>query len=191
MLREKNINEITKEKACWKTYSAVYRKIVCNVFQEIVFFAKSYVKDIDLAEDIVQMVFEKALLYSNSILKVPEDEILYFLTAMVKNTAFSALEIEKQYAHESLCYDDGDEGDYVEDPTNDYIQMIDLHSLREKLFKMSERHRDALLFRYVYGFKCKEIAGMFRISERSVKTRCSEARARLKKLLAEDDDYIN
>lgn len=66
--------------------------------RRLFFIARNYVKDIDLAEDIVQMVFEKALLYPNSILKVPKDEILYFLTAMVKNTAFSVLEIEKQNA---------------------------------------------------------------------------------------------
>lgn len=159
--------------------------------RRLFFIARNYVKDIDLAEDIVQMVFEKALLYPNSILKVPKDEILYFLTAMVKNTAFSVLEIEKQNAHEHLIYDDGDEGDYVEDPTNDYIQMIDLQSLKEKLSRMSERHRDTLLFRYVYGFKCKEIADMFQISERSVKARCREARLRLKQLLAEDGEYMD
>lgn len=183
--------KLRKRKPVGKHTVQYIEKLYALYSRRLFFVAKNYVKNVDLAEDIVQMVFEKALLYSKSILKVPEDEILYFLTTMVRNTAFSVLEIEKQYAHENLCYDDGDEGDYVEDPTNDFIQMIDLHSLKEKLSKMSDRHRDALLFRYVYGFKCKEIAGMFHISERSVKTRCSEARAKLKKLLLEDDDYIS
>ncbi len=182
--------KLRKRKPVGKRTVQYIEKLYALYSRKLFFIARNYVKDTDLAQDIVQMVFEKALLYSNSILKVPEDEILYFLTAMVKNTSFSVLEIEKQYAHEHLCYDDGDEGDYVEDPTNDYIQLIDLHSLKEKLSKMPERHRDALLFRYVYGFKCKEIAGMFRISERSVKARCSEGRSRLKKMLIDDGEYI-
>lgn len=153
---------------------------------KLYYIANNYVKDTNLAQDIVQTVFEKALLYPNTILKVPEDEIIFFLTVMVRNAAFSVLKEEKHNAHEALSYDNGEEGNYVEDPSDNYLQLIDLESLKEKLNSLPVRLRDTLLFRYVYGFKCKEIADMFQITERSVKMRCSEARKELKRLLDEE-----
>lgn len=155
--------------------------------RRLFFIAKNYVKDGNLAEDIVQTVFEKALLYPDSILKVPEDEIAYFLTAMVRNASYSALKEQQENDHEALTYDNGEEGDFIEDPKDTYLQVIDLYTLKEKLSKLPSRQKDALLFRYVYGFKCKEIADMFHISERSVKVRCSEGRKKLKHLLDEDN----
>ncbi|MFR9099794.1 MAG: sigma factor-like helix-turn-helix DNA-binding protein [Anaerostipes hadrus] len=64
--------------------------------------------------------------------------------------------------------------------------MIDLDSLKQKSSRMHRRHRDTLLFRYVYGLKCKEIADIFKISERMVKIRCS-TRVQLKKMMEEDE----
>ena len=170
-------------------YAVRYIERLYALYSKRLFFvAKNYVKDSDLAEDIMQTVFEKALLYPNSILKVPEEEISYFLIAMVKNTAYSFLKEEKQNVHEALTYDDRISIDYVEDPNDNYLQLIDLHALKEKLNKLPEQQRDILLFRYVYGFKCKEIADMFHMSERNVKAKCSEARKNLRRLLARDKD---
>ena len=59
-----------------KLYEAYSRKLFC--------IAKNHVKDNDLAQDVVQSVFEKALVYPESILKVPEEEVFYFLTAITK-----------------------------------------------------------------------------------------------------------
>lgn len=112
----------------------------------------------------------------------------------VYDSSFELLDIAKMYSkemkdneHESLVYDDGTEGDFIEDPRDNYLQMIDLDSLKYNLSRMKRRHRDTLLFRYVYGLKCKEIADIFKISERTVKIRCSEARVQLKKMMEEDE----
>ena len=183
--------KIRKRKPIGKTTVKYIEQLYMLYSRKLFYIARNYVKDIDLAEDVLQGVFEKALLYPNSILKVPEDEILYFLTAMTKNTALAVIQDEKNNEHESLTYDDGDEGDFVEDPRNNYLQMIDLESLKQKLAAMPDRNRDTLLFRYVYRFKCKEIADLFQISERSVKLRCSDARKQLKKMLEEDGEYFD
>ena len=144
-------------------------------------------KDDDLAQDVVQSVFEKALVYPESILKVPEEEVFYFLTAITKNESFTLLKNEKNNEHESLTYEDGSEGDFVEDPRDNYLQMIDLESLKQNLAALPRRHRDTILFRYVYGLKCKEIADLFRIKERSVKNRCREARELLRQMMEADE----
>ena len=157
--------KLRKRKPIGKHAVRYIEKLYASYSRRLFFVAKNYVKDADLAE-----------------------EISYFLIAMVKNTAYSFLKEEKQNAHEALIYDDGTEGDYVEDPNDDYLQLIDLHALKEKLHKLPERQKDILLFRYVYGFKCKEIADMFHMSERSVKAKCSEARKNLRHLLSRDSD---
>ena len=147
-----------------KLYEAYSRKLFC--------IAKNHVKDDDLAQDVVQSVFEKAF---------------YFLTAITKNESFTLLKNEKNNEHESLTYEDGSEGDFVEDPRDNYLQMIDLESLKQNLAALPRRHRDTILFRYVYGLKCKEIADLFRITERSVKNRCREARKLLRQMMEADE----
>ena len=89
--------------------------------KKLFYIAKNYVKDNDLAQDVVQSVFEKSLLYPESILKVPEEEVFYFLTAITKNESFTLLKDEKSNEHESLTYEDGSEGDFVEDPRDNYL----------------------------------------------------------------------
>ena len=147
-----------------KLYEAYSRKLFC--------IAKNHVKDNDLAQDVVQSVFE---------------EVFYFLTAITKNESFTLLKNEKNNEHESLTYEDGSEGDFVEDPRDNYLQMIDLESLKQNLAALPRRHRDTILFRYVYGLKCKEIADLFRITERSVKNRCREARELLRQMMEADE----
>lgn len=162
-------------------------KLYAMYARRLFFTAKDYVKDKNMAEDVVHMVFANILTYPNGIMSVPEDEVVYFLTALIRHESYHVLEDQKKNDHESLTYENGQEGDFVEDPNDNYLQMIDLYTLKEKLSKLPSRQKDALLFRYVYGFKCKEIADMFHISERSVKVRCAEARKKLKNLLEKDN----
>ena len=117
--------------------------------------SKKHVKDNELAQDVVQSVFEKALVYPESILKVPEEEVFYFLTAITKNESFTLLKNEKNNEHESLTYEDGSEGDFVEDPRDNYLQMIDLESLKQNLAALPRRHRDRRGVRDIDLLKCK------------------------------------
>lgn len=178
---------IRKRKPIGKKTVKYIEELYQTYSRKLFYIAKGYVKNNDLAEDVVQSVFENALLYPESILKVPENEVFYFLTAITRNEAFSLLKNEKSNEHESLTYENGTESDFIEDPRDTYLQMIDLESLKQNLAAMSQKHRDTLLFRYVYGLKCKEIADLFRITERSVKNRCSEAREILKQMMEEDE----
>lgn len=148
--------------------------------------AQKYMKDADLAEDVVQSVFENILLYPDGVLKVPKEDVFYFLTVILKHEALDILQYEKNNEHESLIYEDGTEGHFIEDPRDNYLQMMDFDSLKHHLLRMEKQHRNTLLFRYVYGLKCKEIADIFKISERTVKIRCREAKIQLKKMMEEE-----
>lgn len=108
---------------------------------------------------------------------------LFFIARKyVENEDFAEDVVQSAFA-KVLTYPDG----ILKVPRDNYLQMIDLDSLKYNLSRMKRRHRDTLLFRYVYGLKCKEIADIFKISERTVKIRCSEARVQLKKMMEEDE----
>ena len=177
--------EIRKRKPIGKKNIKYIEELYAEYSKRLFFIARKYVENEDFAEDVVQSAFAKVLTYPDGILKVPRDEVFYFLSTVLKHEAYDIIQEEKDNEHESLVYDDGTEGDFIEDPRDNYLQMIDLDSL--KYNRMKRRHRDTLLFRYVYGLKCKEIADIFKISERTVKIRCSEARVQLKKMMEEDE----
>ena len=170
--------EIRKRKPIGKKNIKYIEELYAEYSKRLFFIARKYV---------VQSAFAKVLTYPDGILKVPRDEVFYFLSTVLKHEAYDIIQEEKDNEHESLVYDDGTEGDFIEDPRDNYLQMIDLDSLKYNLSRMKRRHRDTLLFRYVYGLKCKEIADRFKISERTVKIRCSEARVQLKKMMEEDE----
>ena len=167
--------EIRKRKPIGKKNIKYIEELYAEYSKRLFFIARKYVENEDFAEDVVQSAFAKVLAYPDGILKVPRDE------------ADDIIQEEKDNEHESLVYADVTEGDFIEDPRDNYLQMIDLDSLKYNLSRMKRRHRDTLLFRYVYGLKCKEIADIFKISERTVKIRCSEARVQLKKMMEEDE----
>lgn len=179
--------EIRKRKPIGKKNIKYIQEMYELYSKKLFYIARKYTQDIILAEDVVQSTFTNVLAYPDGILRVPKEEVFYFLTAVLKHEALDLLQQEKNNEHESLIYEDGMEGDFIEDPRNKYLQMIDLDSLKQNLSRMEKRHRDILLFRYVYGLKCKEIADIFNVSERTVKTRCSQARDQLKMMMEEDE----
>ena len=179
--------EIRKRKPIGKKNIKYIEELYAEYSKRLFFIARKYVENEDFAEDVVQSAFAKVLTYPDGILKVPRDEVFYFLSTVLKHEAYDIIQEEKDNEHESLVYDDGTEGDFIEDPRDNYLQMIDLDLLKYNLSRMKRRHRDTLLVRYVYGLKCKEIADIFKISERTVKIRCSEARVQLKKMMEEDE----
>ena len=179
--------EIRKRKPIGKKNIKYIEDLYALYSKKLFYIARKYVQNADFAQDAVQSAFEKVLAYPDGILKVSEDEVFFFLTAILKHEAIDIIQNEKHNEHESLIYDDGMEGDFIEDPRDNYLQMIDLNSLKQNLSRMDRKHRDTLLFRYVYGLKCKEIAEIFKISERMVKIRCKEAREQLKIMMKEDE----
>ena len=86
---------IRKRKPIGKKTIKYIEKLYEAYSRKLFYIAKNHVKDDDLAQDVVQSVFEKALVYPEGILKVPEKEVFYFLTAITKNESFTLLKNEK------------------------------------------------------------------------------------------------
>lgn len=125
---------------------------------------------------------KKNIKYIEELYATYSRRMFFIARKYVQNSDFAEDVVQSAF-EKVLAYPDG----ILKVPRDNYLQMIDLDSLKQNLSRMDRRHRDTLLFRYVYGLKCKEIADIFKISERMVKIRCSEARVQLKKMMEEDE----
>ncbi|MCL2077761.1 MAG: RNA polymerase sigma factor [Oscillospiraceae bacterium] len=72
--------------------------------------------------------------------------------------------------------------------TQVHTQNIELYSA---LMKLKEKLRLTVVLHYIEGFKTSEIAVMLKIPEGTVKSRLSKARAELRILLQEKEDFHN
>lgn len=166
------------------TKSAVdYIELLYNKYSsKLKFVAKQYIQDNTLAEDVLQIVFEKALLYSEKILELPEDKAFTFLYVMVRNTAYDMIKVESRNVHEELTYDDGEDSEHLIDPNDYYLEFIDLKVMKDKIQKLPTTQQTVLILHYYYGFSFLEIATLLQISELTAKKRCSLARSSLRAL---------
>lgn len=162
-------------------YEKYHKRLYCVAYK--------YTKNKCIAEDGVQQVFEKALKYPDRILCIPENEVYFFLYVMLRNVMFTLYNEEKRNQHISLEYADEQESYLLADPQDNYLRFINVYTLHEKLAKLTPPLRYTLLLHYIYGFKYKEIAEMFQVSERTIKSRICLAKKRLKTMLRKEDFY--
>lgn len=160
-------------------YQEYSSKLYCSAFK--------YTSNKSTAEDGVQRVFERVLLYPKAVLNVPEDEVLFFLFAILRNVMKTIALEEEKNSHLPLNYEDGLESYDLADPEDAYLRFINLQSTKEKLSQLKPELCDPMIFHYVYGFKNQEIADMFHITERTVKRRISLAKKELRKMFRKED----
>lgn len=103
--------EIRKRKPIGKKNIKYIEELYATYSRRMFFIARKYVQNSDFAEDVVQSAFEKVLAYPDGILKVPRDEVFYFLSTVLRHEALDIIKDEKDNEHECLVYDDGMEED--------------------------------------------------------------------------------
>lgn len=170
------------------TKSAVdYIELLYNKYApKLKYVAKQYIHNDTLAEDVLQNVFEKALLYSEKILELPDNKAFTFLYVIVRNTAYDMIKVESRNNHEELTYEDGEDSECLIDPNDYYMEYIDLNVMVDKIGKLPTNQQTVLVLYYYYGFSFLEIATLLQISELTAKKRCSLARSSLRALFEKE-----
>ena len=151
--------------------------------------AMKYTSNQQDAEEAVQQVFESIILNPDKILTIPENEVIFFLYAILRNTIYSMGREKKKNFHMSLDFDNCSEYYDLKDPEDAYMRYINLVSLKEKISHLKPTLRDTVLFYYVYGFNHREIAEMFHISERAVRKRIFQSKKEMRKMFRKEDFY--
>lgn len=80
--------EIRKRKPIGKKNIKYIEELYAEYSKRLFFIARKYVENEDFAEDVVQSAFAKVLTYPDGILKVPRDEVFYFLSTVLKHEAY-------------------------------------------------------------------------------------------------------
>ena len=145
----------------------IYEKNKTSVFR----IAFSYVKDRELAEDVLQNVFLK--LYTAP----PRNESnpAGWLAVVTKNQCLDFLRSRKR--EREVLSDLKSDPLFHEEESTDVLALVD---------KLPEKYATLIRLFYYGGLRVKEIASALHISENNVKKRLNRAREKLKNLIEED-----
>lgn len=146
-----------------------YQKVLFNL-------ALRMVKDVQDAEDITQTVFLKA--YENLDRYDPQFKFFSWIYRIAVNESLNFL--KRQKSHEPL------DTDYVS-PVDSPAEVYERHEVSERvgtaLLELEPEDRALILLKHIQDFSYQEIAFVFEIPVKTVKSRLYTARQRLKDVL--------
>ena len=162
--------------------SSAFAQLFQYYYKDLVLFAGSYVKDIDVCEDIVQELFVKLWTGRKEISKI--SSLKSFLLKSVQNSCFDELrrqDVRNKYSGlKSLSKTD------ITLETEEYILYSELNSrLQKALTYLTPVQRQCFEMNRMQGIKQAQIAKDLDIPLRTVELRIAEALKVLKQQLKE------
>lgn len=154
-------------------------------FQGLCHFAKNYVKDFDIAREIVQDAFtglwEKRAIIDTS------RSVQSYLSTTVRNKCLNYLRDNKKFSHNLLTLEGlGPETEYVQ---NDRLAEVELEQrISAAIGELPEKCREVFLLSRQENLKYQQIADTLNISVKTVETQMSKALQHLRLRLA---DYLS
>lgn len=136
--------------------------------------ANRILNDKTLAEDAVQISFERIINYLHRIKRVSADRIKAYLIVIAKNAA-------KDLLFENSMYPAGDLIEYISgkdsiDPLNEIIGREALNELITIICSLKPIYRDVVILKYFCDLSDDIIAGSLNITETAYRQRLSRAR---------------
>lgn len=148
------------------------------------YVAMSYMKDDQLAEDIVQETFLRLTTCPEKVGRIETSQTRRFLFTIAKHCCIDLL--RHQSRHGELAYEeymDFEAPSNQEPPLEHLVMQETLEDIRRALERMPERYQTPLELRLVYGFTNKEIAALLNISPNLVGVQLLRARGMINKFL--------
>ncbi|WP_443659473.1 RNA polymerase sigma factor [Clostridium algidicarnis] len=164
-----------------------FEKLVLKHRKNAVGFAYGILKDIYMAEDIVQESF--ASIYINRHSYKSKNTFKTFLFAIIRNKCIDFIRKTKNYSAVNL--DDISVLSTDLQPQELFQQKEELQHSIEVLNKLNEDYRIAFYLYEVEGFSYKEIAEIMHKSLPQIKITIYRARKKLREFLKEDIGYGN
>lgn len=137
------------------------------------------VKDYVLAEDIVQVAFERIIKHIEKIDNMPCNDAKGYIIFLVKNLSIDYVRKQKRaktVPYENIDYSIDDGGVPLED-----IAMVnfELSMIEDHLKEMDDKYSMPLILRYTLEFSHAEIAQILNISVENAKVRCHRGKQKL------------
>lgn len=156
-----------------------FEQLFNSHFQYLCNFAKQYVDDMDIAQDLTQKVFIR--LWEKREELDPKLSIKAYLFTSVKNRCLNYLRDQKKYRSKILDLDCADVEIAVEE---DYFAEKELsEKIEAALASLPEKCRQVFEMSRYQGLKYKEIAEELDISQKTVEAHMSKAMKILRTLL--------
>ena len=159
-----------------------FRELFGTFYRYLVLYALRYVKQQEVAEDVVQEVF--IAIYEKSILKNYQGSLKAYLYTSVRNRCYNYLRDAKVEDRNMALY--AEAAVY-----SDNVDMIDreeiLEKIREVLDELPEKCREVCLLRFVHGYKYSEISEQLGMNENTVKVQLHRGMDKLKHCFADYD----
>lgn len=153
------------------------------------YVAMSYVKDEQLAEDIVQETFLKLTYCPERVGKIDAVQTKYFLFTIVRHLSIDLIrkrQRRNERSNEEYIYISTTNENEL--PLERLVMKETLANIQRALSRMPERYRTPLELRLVYGCSNKEIAKILDITPNLVGVQLIRARSMISKFLKEGDE---
>jgi len=144
----------------------MFRQLMELTSDELFLFALSFLRQREVAEEIVSDVFVKTWENRKNLWKI--NNLKAYLFVSVKNACLSHLRKEKQ---EKIISIDRTEDFWfvpVEDPENEYISKELLEQVHQAIAQLPPKCKLAFTLAKINGMKYKEIAEVMNVSEKTV-----------------------
>ena len=143
----------------------------------------SLCKNRDLAEDITQETFVKALL------SLPENAVnpVAWLYKVANHLTVDEFRRSKRFTE--LPEEEPDSGTAYDDTADRFIRDERCRRLYKALGTLEETDRKLIVLYYFSGLSQREIAGVTSLSFANVRVRMLRVREKLKNILSEDESY--
>ncbi|MCL2496309.1 MAG: RNA polymerase sigma factor [Clostridiales bacterium] len=138
--------------------------------------------DYALAEDAVSEAFIRVYKNLAKIDDIESPKTISFLATIVKNTALTILEKQKQHG---VPKEDIESADSAYDIEESVLSAAVTHDMLKMVDELKEELRAPFLLKYAHDLPHREIAALLNISENNVTVRIHRAKSKLSELFRE------
>ncbi|MEH7223228.1 sigma-70 family RNA polymerase sigma factor [Bacillus sp. JJ1566] len=165
----------------------ILEKMMIDYGNELVRLAYSYVKDTEIAKDIVQNTFIKC--YKNLDSFRYEAKIKTWLYRITINECKDYLRSWNYKMVQVRSFINETTRSILPSTEKSVIDKYDNEEMKENIFSLPKVYREVIYLYYYESLKTEEIANVLDIKVNTVKTRLSRARQRLKTMIKEAEFY--
>lgn len=158
-------------------------------YHNLWYVALGYLKDAQLAEDMVQETFIKVAEKPGSVQEVDSKMTKYFLITILRNKCIDYIRKTKRSPETSL--EDWEAcSDYGDIPLTHVLRKESMSELNQIIDSLDEAYRDPLKYRYIEGLSNQEIAQRTHMSTNLVAVRINRAKKMLRSRIDRANFYM-
>lgn len=179
------MNDTKLIKECQKGNKKAFNELITYYYPFVLKYLLKITNNKDLSEDLVQETFLKVIKNIDSYNISSNSLFTTYLISIAKHSYIDYLRKNKKELQE----------EDIETYTNtisseqDYFKNEDYNHLMNEINKLLKDQKEAVILKYIKGYKLEEIALYQKVQSKTIKSRLFEAKKKLKKFMKGYDIY--